>query len=139
MKKIQVNSPEYQKIVNNLLGKEIKFEDVPQIPQEKTTVTVPKKVAKKKVVEKKKEKIYLLFQTSEFGNSDDYAYELDYAFKGAYHSKEAALKAAVSMIMEQEDEDLESEFFDTETNELLGNVKDSLLERGWKILDTNVE
>ena len=31
MKKMQVNSPEYRALVSSLLGKEVKFEDVPQI------------------------------------------------------------------------------------------------------------
>lgn len=31
MKKLQVNSPEYRALVSSLLGKEVKFEDVPQI------------------------------------------------------------------------------------------------------------
>ena len=155
MKKMQVNSPEYQKIVNSLLGKETKFEDVPEIPQKETVEKpfapslkkITKKTAKKKAVKKKVEKkvekknedkIYLLFKTSEFGNSDDAAYELDYAFRGAYRSKDAALKAAATSIVELGDA-LENEFFDSETNELLDNVKSSLLKRGWKVLATNVE
>lgn len=150
MKKMQVNSPEYQKMVNSLLGKETKFEDVPQIvAKEKVSKPVvataktaqkqaSKKTAKKKVEKKKEDKLYLLFSTSEFGNSDDAAYELDYAFRGAYRSKETALKAAATSIVELDNE-LENEFFDSETNELLDNVKDTLLERGWKILATNIE
>ncbi len=142
MKKMHVNSSEYQKIVNSLLGKDTKFEDIPQKEKGlKLEVTSPKKAAKKSVkkkVEKKKEdKIYFLFSTSEFGNSDDAAYELDYAFRGAYRSEEAALKAASTSIVELDNE-LENEFFDSETYNLVDNVKDLLLERGWKILTTNI-
>ena len=166
MKKMQVNSPEYQKMVNSLLGKETKFEDVPQIPQKekisksvtellkqapkkatkKTVIALPKqapkKAMKKKFVEKNEEKIYLLFKISEFGNSDDYAYELDYAFRGAYHSVDAAMKAAAISIVEQEDDDeLENELFDEETGNLIvKNLEDNaLFERDWKILVTDID
>ena len=153
MKKMQVNSPEYQKIVNSLLGKETKFEDVsPIVEKEKISKSTAKQAAKKaankkvenipaarKESEKKNDKIYLVFSTSEFGNSDDAAYELDYAFRGAYRSKEAALKAAATSIVELDNE-LEHEFFiSDESDEVVGNVEDVLLERGWKILSTNIE
>ena len=36
MKKMQVNSPEYRALVSGLLGKEVKFEDVPQIEVRKS-------------------------------------------------------------------------------------------------------
>ena len=43
MKKMQVNSPEYRALVSSLLGKEVKFEDVPQIEIRKSP-PVQKKV-----------------------------------------------------------------------------------------------
>lgn len=36
MKKMEVNSPEYRALVSKLLGKEVKFEDVPQIEMQKS-------------------------------------------------------------------------------------------------------
>ena len=46
MKKIQVNSPEYRALVSSLLGKEVKFDDVPQIEIRKSPDALP--VIKKK-------------------------------------------------------------------------------------------
>ena len=42
MKKMQVNSPEYRALVTGLLGREVKFEDVPQIEMRKSP-PAPKK------------------------------------------------------------------------------------------------
>ena len=39
MKKLSVNSPEYRDIVSKLLGKEVKFEDIPAVPIPKSPVT----------------------------------------------------------------------------------------------------
>ena len=40
MKKMQVNSPEYRALVSGLLGREVKFEDVPQIEVRKSSLIV---------------------------------------------------------------------------------------------------
>ena len=56
MKKMQVNSPEYRALVSGLLGREVKFEDVPQIEIRKSP-PAPKKatvLAKKSTPLKKK-------------------------------------------------------------------------------------
>ena len=45
MKKMQVNSPEYRALVSSLLGKEVKFEDVPQIEVRKSPPAPKKAVA----------------------------------------------------------------------------------------------
>ena len=45
MKKMQVNSPEYRALVSSLLGREIQFEDVPQIEVEKSPRLEKKKSA----------------------------------------------------------------------------------------------
>ena len=42
MKKMQVNSPEYRALVSGLLGREVKFEDVPQIEIHKSPPVVKK-------------------------------------------------------------------------------------------------
>ena len=42
-KKIQVNSPEYRALVTSLLGREVKFEDVPKIEIKKSPKSPPKK------------------------------------------------------------------------------------------------
>ena len=56
MKKMQVNSPEYRALVSGLLGREVKFEDVPQIEIRKSP-PAPKKAtvfSKKSTFLKKK-------------------------------------------------------------------------------------
>jgi hypothetical protein len=153
---MEVNSPEYKALVSGFLGKEVKFHDVPKIPKKTVAkkvaksakkkteekIPVPKKKTKKSVLKSEEQKIYLLFNTSAFGNSDDYAYELDYAFRGAYRSEEQALAAAANTIIQEEDEDdeLENKLFDRETNfVIVDNARDISTEQGWKILVTNVE
>lgn len=89
-----------------------------------------KKAAAKKVP-KKGAKVYMLFDASQFGNSDDAAYELDYAFRGLYLTKEAALKAFATTMVEI-DNNLEEDFFDGDS--LAPNVKELLEKYNWKIL-----
>lgn len=84
-----------------------------------------------------KSKIYLLFDTTQFGNSDDHDYELDYAFVGAYHTKESALDAFVDRVIEQNGGD----FVDDQGNLNVGYdyLEKILKDYGWKILVTTVE
>lgn len=41
MKKLSVNSPEYRDLVSKLLGKEVKFEDLPAVPIPTSPKTLP--------------------------------------------------------------------------------------------------
>ena len=66
MKKIQVNSPEYRALVSGLLGKEVKFEDVPQIEIRKSPPVTKKPVTKKSKPSPKKtsqNKKYVIIST----------------------------------------------------------------------------
>ena len=64
MKKMQVNSPEYRALVSSLLGKEVKFEDVPQIEIRKSPPVTKKPVTKKsKPSPKKKANKYVIIST----------------------------------------------------------------------------
>ena len=98
MKKLSVNSPEYRDLVSKLLGKEVKFEDLPAVPIPKSPVTsktlpplsstsprsppkrkaiqkpkksVPKKVAKKP---RRKSKYYISENTFDKISKDFYGY-----------------------------------------------------------------
>ena len=61
MKKMQVNSPEYRALVSSLLGKEVKFEDVPQIEIRKSPPVTNKSVTKKSKPSPKKK--YVIIST----------------------------------------------------------------------------
>lgn len=104
----------------------------PSSPKKSSPKKVSKKVASKKTLPKGVT-IYLLFKTNEFGNSDDWAYELDYAFRGAYKRKEDALKSFVDTILELGD-GTESEFFDA-SGEMLPSVEDTLEQYSWKLME----
>ena len=92
MKKLSVNSPEYRDLVSKLLGKEVKFEDLPAVPiptskilpsissisrspPKQNTVpnkkSVPKKVAKKP---RRKSKYYISENTFDEISKDFYGY-----------------------------------------------------------------
>ena len=76
MKKMQVNSPEYRALVSSLLGKEVKFEDVPQIEIRKSPVEnvssklekLPKDVLLYLVLEMSTEDILQLCRTRKYFN-----------------------------------------------------------------------
>ena len=64
MKKMQVNSPEYRVLVSSLLGKEVKFEDAPQIEIRKSPPVTKKPVTKKsKPSTKKQANKYVIIST----------------------------------------------------------------------------
>jgi hypothetical protein len=82
------------------------------------------------------EQIYLLFDTNQFGNSNDLVYELDYAFQGAYRSEKDALEYFANTMVEG-NENLMNRFYD-ENDNLLHNVKNKLKMYGWKLIVTSL-
>ena len=127
------SSPEYDHIkmesVWNKLESPIIIGKRKQKPVEKKLKVVPKK--------EKKQKVYVLFKASEFGNSDDYLYELDYAFRGTYSTKEKALQEFVDTVI-GEDESFADDFFDDNDN-LKKNVESKMEAHGWKLIESEVE
>lgn len=119
--------------------------DLPAKPKsdgEESDDTPAPVVAAAKKAKSKKSKgttIYLLFDTTQFGNSSDADYELDYAFSGAFRSKEAALKSFANILIKRELEDTnESTFFD-ESGSLLPNIESILEDYGWKLMEETLE
>lgn len=100
-----------------------------------TTSPIKKSVSKKK----RGETIYLLFDVEAFGNSTDLAYELDYAYAGAYRNKRDAFLYFVTTLLEREIEGVDEKMFFDESGILLENVNESLLESyGWKLIESTI-
>ena len=88
MKKLSVNSPEYRDLVSKLLGKEVKFEDLPEVPIPKSPAVLkalpaisspsrsPPKQTKKSAPKKvaKKNKYYISEETFDTIAKDFYKY-----------------------------------------------------------------
>lgn len=86
------------------------------------------------VVPGKGDDYYMLFNANELKNSDDPAYELEYAFKGVYFSEEEAVEEWAIETVEREN-DLEREFF--KDGKVTKTVED-LEKAGWKILEVAI-
>lgn len=104
---------------------------------------VSPKAKKSKPKKSKETTIYLLFDTSQFGNSSDPAYELDYAFAGAFRTKEAAFKEFAGRLVETEAEGVEESMFFDESGEILPEelsvMEERLEEFGWKLMEETLK
>lgn len=124
------SSPEYDHIKMESVWNKLQS---PIIIARRKQKPVEKKLKKKE----KKQKVYVLFKASEFGNSDDYLYELNYAFRGTYSTKEKALQEFVDTVI-GEDESFADEFFDHNDN-LKKNVESKMEVHGWKLIESELE